>query len=307
MPLESSGGHPTFPIYKLKEKDIANMDSKFVKKNASTTTTKKWPTTLEVHTALNEGTTAKKGARKMLIENARDTIVAYQDGIKERVKQLQPTWHVDKFKQVAHRKFSTMEICTWTMLITTLAIAAGWIGWQPVTIESTFDLTTSKGVLTAKKDVEKANPDVIVFAWPCSPWSQMQNLNNNVPGHKDKIKNQRALCLRPRDFAEWCERRQSANGKLFLGENPLRSAAWQQAPVIKMSARCREAKPDMCAFGLCAPDTGEPIKKSARTITNSKEAARLLNFKCPGRESHRTIEGSVRREGKTISLSEFCT
>ena len=62
----------------------------------------------------------------------------------------------------------------------------------------------------------------------------------------------------------------------------------------------------MCAFGLCAPDTGEPIKKSTRVITNSKEAARLLNIKCPGCESHRTFEGSIRHGGKTISLSEFC-
>ena len=62
----------------------------------------------------------------------------------------------------------------------------------------------------------------------------------------------------------------------------------------------------MCAFGLCAPDTGEPTKKSTRITTNSKEAARLLNIKRPGCESHRTIESSIREEGKTIFLSEFC-
>ena len=106
----------------------------------------------------------------------------------------------------------------------------------------------------------------------------MQDLNNNVSGHKDKTKNQRVLHLRLLDFAEWRERRQSANGKLFLGQNPLRSAAWQQAPVMKMSARCWEAKPDVCAFGFCAPDTGEPSKKPIRIITNSKKAARLLNL-----------------------------
>ena len=72
----------------------------------------------------------------MLIKSAKDTITAYQDGIQERGKQLPPTWHVDKFKQATRRKFSTMEICTWAMLITTLAMAAGYIGRQPVTIES---------------------------------------------------------------------------------------------------------------------------------------------------------------------------
>ena len=171
LPLkESSGGHPILLIYKLKEKDIANMGSKFVKKSTSTTTARKWPTTLEVQIAQTEEITVKKGARKMLIKSAKDTIVAYQDGIKERVKQLRPTWHVDKFKQAARRKFSIMETCTWAMLITTLAMASGWVGWQPVTVESGYDFTTSKGISVAKKVVEKANPDVIVFTWPCSPW-----------------------------------------------------------------------------------------------------------------------------------------
>lgn len=45
LPLkESAGGHPILPIYKLKEKDITNIDAKFVKKSISTTTAKKWPT-----------------------------------------------------------------------------------------------------------------------------------------------------------------------------------------------------------------------------------------------------------------------
>ena len=62
----------------------------------------------------------------------------------------------------------------------------------------------------------------------------------------------------------------------------------------------------MCAFGPCAPDTGEPIKKPTRIITNSKETARLLNLKCPGCETHRVIEGSIKHEGKNVALSESC-
>ena len=304
LPLkESSGGHPILVLPKIKEKDKEKLDAKFIKKPYAKTAPKKEPSTLEVSQV--EEITVKKGARKMLIKNAKDTIAAYEEGIQERSNIPQPTWHVDKMK-VKRRQYSIMEICTWSMLITTLAIAAGWTGWQPITIESGYDLTTTRGINMAKSDVDKANPDVIVFAWPCSPWSQMQNLNAKVPGHQTKIALQRQTHLRLLDFAEWCERRQSANGKLFLGENPLRSAAWQQVPVMKMSERCWEAKPDMCAFGLCAPDTGEPIKKSTRIVTNSKETARLLNQKCPGCESHRVIEGSVKHKGKNIALSEFC-
>ena len=67
----------------------------------------------------------KKGARKMLIKNAKSTIEAYKDGINERANIPQPTWHVDKMKKTKKRQYSTMEICTCSMLITTLAIAAG--------------------------------------------------------------------------------------------------------------------------------------------------------------------------------------
>ena len=73
----------------------------------------------------------------MLIKNASSTIEAYKEGIQERPKVPQPIWHVDKIK-TKRRQYSIMKICTWSMLITTLAIATGWTGWQPITIESGY-------------------------------------------------------------------------------------------------------------------------------------------------------------------------
>ena len=58
-----------------------------------------------------------------------------------------------------------MEICTWTMMVTMIAMQRGWETWQPITVESGYDLTSDKGIAMAKMNIEKASPDVIVIAW----------------------------------------------------------------------------------------------------------------------------------------------
>ena len=123
----------TIPLVKAKDKE--KLDAKFVKKVYVETPPKRGPITLEFSQV--EEITVKKGARKMLIKNAKSPTEAYKDGINERANVPQPTWHVDKMK-TKKRKYSIMEICSWSMLITTLAIAAGWSGWQPITIESGY-------------------------------------------------------------------------------------------------------------------------------------------------------------------------
>ena len=172
---------------------------------------------------------------------------------------------------------------------TMIAMQRGWETWQPITIESGYDLTSDKGIAMAKMDIEKANPDVIVFAWVCTPWTLMQNMNNKVPGHAARLSQQRSVHLKMLAFAEWCERRQSANGGLFLGENPMGSIAWQQPPCLRMSRRCYEVKLDQCMFELRAPDTQESIKKPTKMLTTSRSAARNLSIRCNNNHSHRTI------------------
>jgi len=111
-------------------------------------------------------------------------------------------------------------------------------------------------------------------------------------------------------FAEWCERRQSANGKLFLGENPLTCLAWQQPPCLRLSRRCYEAVLDQCMFNMRAPDNHMLVKKPTKILTTSKSAARNLSIRCDGTHEHRTIEGSVTyyKNGvkNTMSLSSYC-
>ena len=179
-----------------------------------------------------------------------------------------------------------------------------------MTIETGYDLTTHAGIATAKHDIDKADPDVLVFAWVCTPWSTMQNMNSRVPGHPEKLMRDKANHMKMLGFAEWCERRQSANGKLFLGENPLTSLAWQQPPCLRLSRRCYEAVLDQCMFNMRAPDNHMLVKKPTKILTTSKSAARNLSIRCDGTHEHRTIEGTVTyyKNGvkNTMSLSSYC-
>ena len=104
-------------------------------------------------------TVVKKGTRKKLLTNVKEALEAFEEGARDRPAP-QPTWHVDNSLK-KRRKLSIMEICTWTMMVSMVAAARGWETWQPITIESGYDLTTDHGINMAKHDIEKANPDVI--------------------------------------------------------------------------------------------------------------------------------------------------
>ena len=328
IPLEENkGGHPVLKFPRPTQADLSNVPRKYlrtkemkekkimVKKRVNFTTYNSDEDDDHDHgdedsSILNyqETFAIKKGVRRQLMGNVKEAITAYEEGAKERpVKQT--VWHTDSAEKV-RRRYSIMEICTWTMMVTIVAASRGWETWQPITIESGYDLTTDAGVARAKNDINKACPDVIVFAWVCTPWTIMQNMNIRVPGHAQRLAAQRALHMKMLSFAEWCERRQSAHGGFFLGENPISSMAWQQPPCQRMSRRCYEVKLDQCMFNLKAPDTDEPIKKATKMLTTSKSAARNLSIRCSGDHSHRVIEGSVTysKAGKKItqSLSEYC-
>ena len=110
----------------------------------------------------------KESTRKKLFGNVREAFETYGEGAKERPLP-QPVWHVDATIK-KRRRLSTIEICTWTTMVAMIAMQRGWDTWQPIAIQSGYDFTTEEGIAM---DIEKANPDVITFAWVCNPWTLM--------------------------------------------------------------------------------------------------------------------------------------
>ena len=99
----------------------------------------------------------------------------------------QVTWTDKGMKRV--RK--VMEICTWTMMISSLAVERDpehWKVCRPITIETGFNLLKKSGRKKADKHLEKEKPDLIVAEWMCSPFSSTQNMNLGKGGDiRDRI------------------------------------------------------------------------------------------------------------------------
>ena len=72
-----------------------------------------------------------------------------------------------------------LEICTWTMLISTVALERSdkWQVCTPVSIEHGFDLLKSADRKRAKEYIYSEKPDLICGEWMCGPYSSMQKVN----------------------------------------------------------------------------------------------------------------------------------
>ncbi len=63
---------------------------------------------------------------------------------------------------------------------------ADWEAWEPITLPR-WDLMSENVRNDALRYMERIDVDVAVIAWPCKPWSIMQNLNQR-PHHVRQLK-----------------------------------------------------------------------------------------------------------------------
>ena len=134
---ENQGGHPVLKFPKPTQNDMNNVPMKYRKANELQQThvtgqrkihfeeTEKDIHESDIEYAQSfiheaELVTIKKGTRKKLFGNVKDALEAYEEGAKERPLP-QPVWHVDATVK-KRRRLSIMEICTWTMMVTMIAI-----------------------------------------------------------------------------------------------------------------------------------------------------------------------------------------
>ena len=68
---------------------------------------------------------------------------------------------------------------------------AGWDVLEPITLESGFDLLTQKGRAEAMAYLEKERPDVVVFAWPCTPWTRMRECFGTTPAQQARYEKEK--------------------------------------------------------------------------------------------------------------------
>ena len=170
--VENKGGHPILNFKAATQNDLNSIPHRYLRSKEIRQVTNKQNMKVDFKEEIKleensfvhepEVRTVTKGTRKKLMANLKNALEAFTAGAAEE-PIIEPVWHVDNSK--SRRKFSIMEICTWTMMVTMVAAQRGWTTWQPVTIETGYDLTTHAGIATAKHDIDKADPDVLVFAW----------------------------------------------------------------------------------------------------------------------------------------------
>ena len=72
-----------------------------------------------------------------------------------------------------------IELFTWTCMISMCAVQTGrWEMWEPISLPS-WDLQRDDHQAEAHQYLAKADPNLLVIAWPCTEWSIL-----NEYGHK---------------------------------------------------------------------------------------------------------------------------
>ena len=198
-----------------------------------------------------------------------------------------------------------IEIYTWSCMVTRVAYARGWETFEPVTLPG-WDIRSPEVQRQAFAYLEKIDPDVIVVAWPCGPWSPLQRLNVKTPQQRralrrKRIDARRTLLSFTRKVVLWQRRR----GKAVLGENPHPSLAWETEEIQEAFHGCAEAVADQCRYGLVHPVNKVPLRKRTRFMGN-EEVVAPLRLKCDGSHEHWPIEGKYKDEsGRWQALSEW--
>lgn len=202
------------------------------------------------------------------------------------------------------RPFKVLEVFTWTMAITLVAVARGWQGQEPVTLPR-WDLREASDRAAASQHPAREEPDLLVLAWPCTVWSPLQHL-----GHMSEERHERLMQRQQADRDSFLSllhdmvQFQRSRGRAHLGENPLTSRAWKE-PLIQAAydgegmARC-----DMCRYGLRRPDTKQRLMKPTR-LAGTPEIVYGCARRCDCQGPHAHTLGTFKFQGKTQSVASF--
>ena len=196
-----------------------------------------------------------------------------------------------------------MEIFTWSCMLSRFAYGLGWEYLEPVTLPG-WDLTNPRTQMEAHQYIDSQDPDFVMLAWPCGPWSLLQNLNGKTWTQREALQHKREESRKLLKFSAQVALKRQKRGRATLGENPLTSLAWNEEPIIDGFGDFPEGICDQCQYGLKHPENKMPLKKATRFV-GQEEIVAELRKRCPGNHEHFPIEGSVRTKDGTISLSSW--
>ena len=127
----------------------------------------------------------------------------------------------------------------------------GWDAHQPITLPD-FDLLQPAGRELARRYLQEVDPDLLVLSFPCTEWSQLQQINQRTPFQIRQLRRRRREQLHLLAFVNEMSQWQASRGRAVLVENPERSQAWDTAPMnaMRMHPWINETVTDMSSEGL---------------------------------------------------------
>ena len=225
-----------------------------------------------------------KGQRCWLLDAVQKVTEAAEAEIKQNVPR-------EKVSQRRPGPWRILEIFTWTCALT--QAACGWDLENPGAQEKAF------------RYLQEVDPDVVMVAWPCGPWSIMQNANMRTPQQREalhlrRMQSRRTLLRFTRRVVLW----QRNRGRLVFGENPAKPKAWKTPEIAEAFSGAGQVDFDQCMLGLRHPTTQCPIRKRTRMRGETSAMKYLAQAQCDGSHQHQHIEGGFRQaNGKWMSLS----
>ncbi len=111
-----------------------------------------------------------------------------------------------------------IEICTRTASITTVAgMLTNWEAYEAITLPN-WDPRSRKVQDDAMRYIEKVDAGFVPLAWPCTPWTIMQNINQR-PHQIRAVKLQQEENRTLITFVERVAHRMHMRLRAYVGEN----------------------------------------------------------------------------------------
>ncbi|CAK9060272.1 Copia protein (Gag-int-pol protein) [Cleaved into: Copia VLP protein [Durusdinium trenchii] len=200
-------------------------------------------------------------------------------------------------------KIDLLELFSGAARLTSTAFHFGLNAIQPFDLREGIDLSSEAGRKLAKHVLQHHKPLLLHVAWPRRLWSLFnENMNWSHRLHElEALRDEERELVR---FTVGLCKEQHAQGRLFLGENVLRSRLWQEPDILSL-AELDNVSTSVCDAGAYGAETtdGFPMIKAHRWISDSPTILAELSQKLtPGQKMYtKPIEGK-----DTSHSGEYC-
>ena len=203
------------------------------------------------------------------------------------------------------RPYKVLEIFTWTMAVTMMAVSRGWQGCEPVSLPR-WDLRKPEDRQATMQYVMKEQPDLLVIAWPCTVWSPLQYLGTMTEERYNRLltrqqEDRECFLSLVHDLVQY----QRSVGRAHLGENPWPSRAWKEPFITAAYEGESYGRVDMCRYGLRKPDTKKLLMKPTG-VAGTPEIVASCAARCQCTEPHdHTLGSFIDATGRRKPVAEF--